>query len=195
MVCRVPTGGRGRPRVRIDPDFLRWAYSHRLTSAIARFLGVGRKQVREQLLEYGIAAPGQAPQNLAHHEPDSDDVDAPPDFLDPQTNDLNHLPPTLSTRPLPLYLSTMSDEELDAILSELRSHYRRAGVCMLDGMLRRLGHRVQTDRIRQSLLRIDPVHRIFDRIRIRRRGYTVPGPNALWHHDGQHGKVSAPSRP
>ena len=59
---------------------------------------------------------------------------------------------------------------------------------MLDGMLRRLGHRVQAERIRQSLIWIDPVHRIFDRIRIRRRGYTVPGPNALWHHDGQHGK-------
>ena len=34
VVSRVSTGGRGRPHVHIDPNFLRWAHSHRLTSAI-----------------------------------------------------------------------------------------------------------------------------------------------------------------
>lgn len=57
----------------------------------------------------------------------------------------------------------------------------------MDGMLRRLGYVIQRERIRQSLIRIDPVQRVFERIRIRRRVYSVPGPNALWHHDGQHG--------
>jgi hypothetical protein len=28
---------------------------------------------------------------------------------------------------------------------------------------------------------------VFQRITIRRRTYHVPGPNSLWHHDGQHG--------
>lgn len=69
---------------------------------------------------------------------------------------------------------------------------------MLDGMLRRLGHRVQYDRICQSLLRIDPVRQIFERIRIRQQTYRVAGPNALWHYDGQHSKsilsTSIPSR-
>ena len=163
--------------------------------------------MREHLIQYNIAPPGHAPQNLMrYNESDIDDLEAnlstssdsdnvntdPSDFLDPQLEADNFdALPLPSIHPLPSYLSTMSDEELDAILSELRSHYRRAGLCMLDGMLKRLGHRVQTERIRQSLLRIDPVHRIFDRIRIRRRGYTVPGPNALWHHDGQHGNASA----
>lgn len=87
-------------------------------------------------------------------------------------------------------VSTLSDEILDATILELRSHYRRAGITMLDGMLRYLGHRVPRERIRQALLRIDPVHRVFDRIHIRRRVYSVPGPNALWHHDGQHGMCS-----
>ncbi|RXW17274.1 hypothetical protein EST38_g8582 [Candolleomyces aberdarensis] len=27
---------------------------------------------------------------------------------------------------------------------------------------------------------------VFERFRIRRRTYSVPGPNSLWHHDGQH---------
>ena len=52
------------------------------------------------------------------------------------------------------------------------------------------GYRISYQRIRQSLLRIDPIHRVFDRIRIRRCVYSVPGPNALWHHVGQHGKPS-----
>src|SRR6202044_1458725 len=51
------TGHRGRPRIHIDPDFLQWAYAHRSTSGIARFLHVGRQTVRDALLEYGIAQP------------------------------------------------------------------------------------------------------------------------------------------
>jgi len=59
---------------------------------------------------------------------------------------------------------------------------------MLDGMLRNLGHRIPRERIWQSLIRIDPVHQVFDRIQIHRWVYSVPGPNSLWHPDGQHGK-------
>lgn len=62
---------------------------------------------------------------------------------------------------------------------------------MLNGMLRALGHQIPRERIRASLVRIDPVQRVFQRIRIRRRVYSVPGPNSLWHHDGQHG-ISKP---
>ncbi|KAJ7913422.1 hypothetical protein B0H13DRAFT_1508395, partial [Mycena leptocephala] len=85
--------------------------------------------------------------------------------------------------------STILDWELDSLLLCLRTHFRRAGISMLDGMLRRLGHRVPQIRIRDSLCRIDPVHRVFQRIRIRRREYRVAGPNSLWHHDGQHGLI------
>lgn len=65
---------------------------------------------------------------------------------------------------------------------------------MLDGMLRRLGHRVPMDRIRASLARIDPVQRVFGRVTLTRREYKVAGPNALWHHDGQHGEFFLCSR-
>ncbi|KAJ7677312.1 hypothetical protein B0H17DRAFT_902312, partial [Mycena rosella] len=78
--------------------------------------------------------------------------------------------------------SELSDDELDNLLLWLRSHFHH-------GMLRHLGHRVQQERVRQSLLRIDPVRRILERIRIWYRVYSVPGPNSLWHHDGQHGLI------
>ena len=65
-------------------------------------------------------------------------------------------------------LSTLCDDALDTIILQLRAHFRRAGVSMLDGMLRQSGHHLPRDRIRESLMRIDPVHRIFQRIRIRR---------------------------
>ena len=97
------------------------------------------------------------------------------------SSDILASPPSMSrTGPL-------SDDHLDHLILQLRGHYTRAGITMLDGMLRRLGYHIPREAIRQSLLRIDPVQRVFERIRIRRRTYSVPGPNSLWHHDGQHG--------
>ena len=58
---------------------------------------------------------------------------------------------------------------------------------MIWGALRILGHRAARERVSASLLRLDPVQRVFSRTRIERNRYSVPGPNFLWHHDGQHG--------
>lgn len=117
------------------------------------------------------------------------------DLLEPNMPLPAHLDPSIITQLSPhgrsLRTSQISDEELDQIISRLRTHYRRAGLTMLDGMLRRLGYTIPRERVRHSLLRIDPVRRVFERIRIRQRTYSVPGPNALWHHDGQHGKQLA----
>lgn len=213
VISRVHTGGRGRPRISIDPEFLRWAYAHRSTTAISRFLGVNRDTVRNALLEYGIAQPQQNPFPSAVPEIEGDipaleeDNLLDPDFPAPeripddvvtgfavnQQSTSNHD----SARTVVSYtgpLSTISDEELDELISRLRTHYRRAGITMLDGMLRRLGHRVPRERIRGSLMRIDPVQRVFQRIKIRRRVYSVAGPMALWHHDGQHGKSNLQSK-
>ncbi|KAH9912792.1 hypothetical protein B0H21DRAFT_704192 [Amylocystis lapponica] len=70
----VHSDGPGRPRYRIDPDFLRWAYTLRSTASIAHFLNVGRSVVRNALLEYGIAQPQVNPfpapdstGNILHH--------------------------------------------------------------------------------------------------------------------------------
>ncbi|KAF9509587.1 hypothetical protein BS47DRAFT_1348967, partial [Hydnum rufescens UP504] len=60
-VSYVHDGGPGRPRVVIDPDWLHWAFGHRSTSGIARFLGISRPIVREALLELGLVEPGENP--------------------------------------------------------------------------------------------------------------------------------------
>ena len=205
VICTVQTGNRGHPQISIDPVFLQWAYAHRSTSGIARFLNINRDTVRNALLDYGIAEPQDAPfistptGGLFGSTSEPDELlnpDIPlPDSLPTDIQDLSmpdtaldnpnmDAPPTTSfTGPL----SGMTDTELDDILLCLRSHYQCAGISMLDGMLRHLGHRLPWECIRASLMRIDPIQHVFQRIQIRRRVYSVPGPMSLWHHDGQHG--------
>ncbi|KAF8130514.1 hypothetical protein K438DRAFT_1912022 [Mycena galopus ATCC 62051] len=192
----LETNGPGRPRIYIDPDFLRWAYGQRSTASISRFLGVGRTTMRNALIAHGIVEPQQNPFQQADDSLDTAGPSDGDDILDPDLP----IPPTgsfppevaelaASSQPTTSFtgpLSDISDDDLDMLLLRLRTHYRRAGLSMLNGMLRRLGHRVPIERIRQSLLQIDPVRRIFERIRIQRRDYCVLGPNSLWHHDGQH---------
>jgi hypothetical protein len=206
VVERVHTGNRGRPRIVIDEEFLRWASTHRSTTAISRFLDVSRTVVRNALLEYGIEEPQADPfagsRQVTFHEQHPTDTLAASqtdsdmdDLLDPEASifDLtqathlqNHpVNPQIISYTAPV--SNITDLELDNLLLELRSSFRRAGISILDGMLRGIGYRVPRERIRMSLMRIDPVQRVFQRIRIRRREYQVPGPNSLWHHDGQHG--------
>lgn len=199
----VRTGRPGRPSIHIDPQFLQWAYAHRSTAGISRFLNVARSTVRDALLHYGIAQPQQNPfAELSYHGDDTivpydfsenDDLllsasaehgDDHDDLLDPeisldqimgpansenvtQNNGLiPENPAVLSSYTGPL--STITDDELDSVIHNLRAQYRRAGIGILDGMLRRLGHRIQRERIRASLMRIDPVQRVFQRIHIRR---------------------------
>ncbi|KAJ7053107.1 hypothetical protein C8F01DRAFT_1207074 [Mycena amicta] len=203
-----------RATYRANPQFLRWAYAQRSTAGLVRFLGVSRTTVRNALLDAGIVQPQERVPALTRPAPFlSDDEDLgsahdlgehadtladgeneePEDIIDPNLPipPLDQIPaeiqaasPTSYTGPV----SSICNEELDATILSLRAHYRRAGLRMLHGMLRVLGHRLPQERIRQSLLRIDPVRRIFERIRIRRREYRVLGPNSLWHHDGQHGQ-------
>ncbi|KAJ3764506.1 hypothetical protein FB446DRAFT_796110 [Lentinula raphanica] len=57
----MSNGSAGRPRAVIDPDFLRWAHTHRTTTGIAEFLGLSRRTVRRSLLDYGLVTPGSVP--------------------------------------------------------------------------------------------------------------------------------------
>ena len=217
VVTTIHSGNRGRPQVVFDPNFLAWAYNRRSISALARFLRVGRTTLRNALINHGIMVPQEIPNTLStaslpnlpenvnfSMENDSNmDVVPPDDLLEPEiplpaeipqdVEDIaSQLPPVDPPATFHTYYhhSTISDDDLDDLIIRLRMHFRRAGIRMISGMLLRLGHRVQQVRIRQSLLRIDPVRRVFKRIRIRRRTYSVAGPNALWHHDGQHGKFT-----
>lgn len=192
----------------IDPTFLEWAYAYRSTTAISRFLNVNQDTVRNALLEYGIAQPQQNPFPPAQPDSEINNISTldDDDLLDPHIPIPEHFPEDVhaaggaqrSTVPNPVPtvvsytgpLSIISDEELDDVIIRLRAHYRRAGITMLEGMLRRLGHRVPRERIRGSLMRIDPVQRVFQRIKIRCRVYSVAGTMSLWHHDGQHGNFN-----
>lgn len=60
---------------------------------------------------------------------------------------------------------------------------------MRDGYLLQLGYRIPRSRIEASYLRVvGPSPATFGPRRIQRRSYSVPGPMALVHHDGQHGE-------
>lgn len=85
-------------------------------------------------------------------------------------------------------LLQISNEELDATLLSIYEQFPSFGRRMIDGYLMALGERVPRRRIEESYLRvIGPPNNTFGNRRIERRVYSVPGPNALWHHDGQHG--------
>ncbi|KAJ7737974.1 hypothetical protein B0H16DRAFT_1664698 [Mycena metata] len=191
VVERVHTGRPGRPRVVIDPNFLQFAHEHRSTTGIRHFLNVSRGVVQAALLRQGLIEPGMAPfEGPPFEDPLSENAELPEaplgledDILDPDYAVPQVLPADVADAAPPLPpsngdLSTNADWELDSLLLRLRTHFRRVGISMLDGMLRRLGHRVQWDRIRESLCCIDPVHRVFQRIRIRRRSIHDVG--ATW---------------
>ncbi|KAK7463019.1 hypothetical protein VKT23_007601 [Stygiomarasmius scandens] len=205
VVWEERTGGRGRPRTVIHPWFLAFAYYNRRTTHLGQYLGVSSRTVRERLLELGIAAPGDRPA-FARESVDANNDEAEEaeeieaesehnNLLNPDQEIPDSLPEDVETEAQHLrhrnrsYLSGISDSDLDSLVLRLKTHYRHGGVAMMSGMLRRLGHVVQDDRIQESLRRIDPYHHAFSRIRIRRRGYSVPGPNSLWHHDGQHALI------
>ncbi|KAJ7482725.1 hypothetical protein FB451DRAFT_1338260 [Mycena latifolia] len=152
------------------------AYSLRSTTGIACFLGVSRTLQQPSTLAVfnNAATRDSAPLDNDGHEY----------LIDPKQQQQQEveLAPGVSSFTGPL--STITDDDLDSLLILLRRHYCRAGITMFDGMLRCLGHHVSRERIRQTLIRVDPVQRVFQRITIRRRRYHVPGPNSLWHHDG-----------
>jgi hypothetical protein len=80
--------------------------------------------------------------------------------------------------------SSTTDQELDAMVREVLLDFPTAGEVMLNGHLRSRGFHVQRARLRNSIHRI----RGFNTLNqpIQRRSYSVPGPNYLWHVDGNH---------
>ena len=75
-------------------------------------------------------------------------------------------------------------------IGAIRRDHRHIGLSLVQGFLRGQGVFIQGERVRESLQRIDPFtaglrwHAL-----VRRRTYSVPGPNALWHIDGHHSLI------
>lgn len=88
--------------------------------------------------------------------------------------------------------SNILDEELDIIVSSFTAqHGLLVGCSLVNGHLRSLGLRLQRQRVRESIARVDPANsRIRWAIAVSRRAYSVPGPNSLWHLDGHHSLVN-----
>ena len=83
--------------------------------------------------------------------------------------------------------SAIVDAQLDELVANATSRYPEWGIRMMKGHLASMGIRVQWSRVRESLLRVDPVGLMQRWTRtIKRREYRVRYPLSLWHIDGNH---------
>ena len=70
-------------------------------------------------------------------------------------------------------------------------HGSTVGRSLAMGYLRQFGLKVQQERIAKALVRVDPENSCLRwAALIKRRKYSVPGPNSLWHDDGHHSLIS-----
>uniref|UniRef100_A0A3P9HXU2 Integrase core domain-containing protein n=1 Tax=Oryzias latipes TaxID=8090 RepID=A0A3P9HXU2_ORYLA len=85
--------------------------------------------------------------------------------------------------------SQLTEAELDAIVAEIQQSHPNTGYRMMKSFLQAKGMLVQITRVRDSLRRVDPIGtevRAVANRTLRRRQYSVPAQNAMWHIDGNH---------
>ncbi|KAF7345496.1 hypothetical protein MVEN_01568100 [Mycena venus] len=162
----LPLGGR--PRIEIDPEFLAQAIQLRGPAHLASVFRCSARTVRRRLLHHGLSEPGQRVYNDT-----------------PQADGTIARSYTSTSRPV----STLTDSELDALLTSILEVFPDFGRRMLMGRLKSAGHHVPRDRITASYLRVHGTPGRFGVRSIHRKPYKVAGANSLWHHDGQHGLI------
>ena len=87
----------------------------------------------------------------------------------------------------PSSYTAITDNELDNMVYEITSAHPQCGEKSVSGRLKSQGVRVQRQRVRDSLHRVDPSGIESRRQRVlHRRVYSVESPNSLWHLDGYH---------
>lgn len=80
-----------------------------------------------------------------------------------------------------------TDGELDDFVREVKTERPVVGRKFIQARLRGLGVKIQRERVRESLRRVDAVGlHLRDHQTATRREYRVPRPNAVWHVDGYH---------
>ncbi|XP_029199263.2 uncharacterized protein LOC122948369 [Acropora millepora] len=80
--------------------------------------------------------------------------------------------------------SRLDNNSLDAAVTDIKMSHPNCGEVMIIGHLRARGIIVQRSRVRESIHRVDPQGADDRRCRgIRRRVYSVPCPNFIWHLD------------
>ncbi|QRV95011.1 integrase core domain protein [Ceratobasidium sp. AG-Ba] len=161
-------GRRGRPRIEINLEVLEYSLNLRGPYRLAPTFGCSARTIRRRALESGISDPGQ-----------------------PVYTRIENLDGTLNlvyTAPNRIY-SEISDEQLLQLVASGLAIFPHFGRRLMDGYLKSLGYTVMRDRIRWALEEIRGAPAVFGSRPIRRIPYRVPGPNSLWHHDGQHGLI------
>ncbi len=171
VIQEVKTGKAGRPTKLIERTFLQYAMEMRGPTQIAKLLHCSPRTVRRAALPYGLVPPAPPVLRTVTHD-------------DGTTTRIH----TSSTAPV----SQLTDSALDAEVRDILTVFPNFGRVMIAGRLAAQGHRVPDARVRESYLRVRGAPPVFGRRRIVRKKYHVPGPNSLWHHDGQHGESSPP---
>lgn len=83
--------------------------------------------------------------------------------------------------------SSITDEQLDEIVAGMQVQFPNWGNRQMYGYLISQNIRLQFSRVRESQSRVDPEGSIMRRLTtLRRRIYSVRGPQHLWHVDGHH---------
>ena len=83
----------------------------------------------------------------------------------------------------------ITDAQLDEVVRGIISIFPITGYKRMSGYLRSRGIRIQQNRVRDAMRRVDPEGTILRALQmnvIQRRVYSVPSPLALWHIDGNH---------
>ena len=88
---------------------------------------------------------------------------------------------TESEMPVSDNFDDIPDNVLDNLVSGILHVTPQAGRHLVQGALRSGGFRIQRERIRESIVRVDPIiATLRNARRVVRRKYHVPSPNALW---------------
>ena len=162
------TSNPGWPSLQIPPEILATALGLHGTTYLAQIFDCSVWTVCCRALDYGFAEPG------------------PPVYVEYEDDDgLTYQFYTSSTGAT----SDISDDKLDIITSQIVNTFPNFGHHMIDGHLKHLGHPVPQSQVQASYAWVHGAPAsLFGPCRIQGRVCSVPGPNSLCHHDGQHGK-------
>lgn len=83
--------------------------------------------------------------------------------------------------------SCVSPRELDDVIKTIKQDHPNDGEVLMKGHLLARGMKVKMKDMRDSIHRVDHANTVERRSKvIKRRIYSVPHPNALWHCDSHH---------
>ncbi|KAG6848987.1 hypothetical protein H0H93_012214 [Arthromyces matolae] len=168
-VYRVYTGRPGRPRTHIANNILSEALQLRGPTHLGPVFDCSPRTVRRRALEDGLVEP------------------CPPVYISYEDEETGEMLRFYQSSTAPM--SQLTDDALDLVMRHILEIFPSFGRRMITGQILEMGHRVSRARIRASYERVMGAPAGLNVRLVGRRTYSVPGPNSLWHHDGQHGLI------